>query len=159
MVFFNFPYRCSRASISLTLGVFLCLNGPPAHAQFRVCNQTLNLFNIAVGAEFNGEFRTEGWWTVPANNCASPIKEDLHDLKIRFVYVYAMSMAGEDMLKGDWDMCIKPEKFVYKKPPSGDWDCWVKGYQQVRFVEVDTGNAKAWTVFFREGNDGPTLQP
>jgi uncharacterized membrane protein len=131
----------------------------PAHAEFKVCNQTLNLLNLAIGAEIDQQFGTEGWWTVPANSCVSPIKEDLLNLRLKYVYVYAMSVTGEDVLRGDWAMCIKPGRFTYKKLPSADWDCWVKGYQQARFVEVDTGNARNWTVFIREtAGDSATVQ-
>lgn len=126
----------------------------PAHAEFRVCNQTLNLFNVAVGAEIDHVFSTEGWWTLPANSCVSPIKDDLQKLRLQYVYIYAMSITGEDVLHGDFDMCIKSEKFKYKKLPTG-WDCWVKGYQQVKFAEVDTGkNSRNWTVFIQESRDG-----
>lgn len=131
----------------------------PAHAEFRVCNQTLNLVNVAVGAQFGQAFRTEGWWTVPANACVSPIKDDLLGLRIRFVYLYPMGIEGQDLMKGDWEMCIRPDKFVFTKQAGESWDCWVKGYQTARFTEIDTGNSKNWTVFFRDSGGVTTLGP
>ena len=131
----------------------LLLGSTAAHAEFRVCNQTLNLFNIAVGHEQAGAFRIEGWWAVPANSCVSPIKEDLQELRLKYVYVHALSITGEDLLEGEWDMCIKPEKFVYVKQPGVDWNCWVSGYQMARFAEVNTGNAKSWTVMVQQPQD------
>jgi uncharacterized membrane protein len=147
--------------VALILLVTASLAAAPrlAHAEFRVCNQTLNLVNIAVGAEFEQVFKTEGWWTVPANSCVSPIKDDLQERKIRFVYVYLMGIEGQDLMKGDWDMCVRPEKFVFTKPPKEPWDCWVKGYQIARFTEIDTANSKNWTVFFREAAGVTTLAP
>lgn len=122
-----------------------------AHAEFKACNQTLNLYNIAIGYEANHVFQTEGWWTLPANGCVSVIKDDLALLKIRYVYVHALSVLGEDALSGEWDMCIGSHRFQIPKIQGEPWNCWARGYQQAKFKEIDTGNAKDWTIFIRDG--------
>jgi uncharacterized membrane protein len=127
-------------------------NGP-AHAEFRVCNQSLNLFNIAVGLPQQGVFKIEGWWTVPANSCVTPIKEDL---EAKYIYLHALSVTGEDLLQGERGMCIKPGKFTYVHAGGDSWDCWAKGYQLAKFAEIDTGDrAKSWTVFVKPPTGGP----
>jgi uncharacterized membrane protein len=136
------------AGLYLTIGLTLSGGGAPAYAEFRVCNQSLNLFNVAVGLPQQGVFKIEGWWTVPVNSCVTPIKEDLQS---QYIYVHALSVTGEDLLKGEWDMCIKPEKFIYVRKGKDDWDCWAKGYQKAKFAEVFTGEAAtSWTVFVQQ---------
>jgi uncharacterized membrane protein len=144
----------SRAVFGILLisGVTLADARTPAHAEFRVCNQTINLINIAVGLPRDGVFKIEGWWTVPANSCITPVKEDL---KSQYVYIHALAVTGEDLLKGEWDMCIKPEKFTYTRIGDEEWNCWAKGYQKAKFAEVDTGEmAKSWTVFIQQQRPG-----
>jgi uncharacterized membrane protein len=141
------------AGILLVSAGILAGSQTPAHAEFRVCNQSLNLINIAVGLPTDGAFKIEGWWTVPANSCITPVKEDLQS---KYIYVHALSVTGEDLLKGEWDMCIKPEKFTYIRKGEEDWDCWAKGYQKAKFAEVNTGlAAKSWTVFVKQPQGGP----
>src|SRR4051812_16727498 len=61
-----------------------------AAAELKVCNQTLNLYNVAIGTVGEGgSFTTEGWWTLSANDCVSPIKDKLTS---RYVYVFATSI-------------------------------------------------------------------
>ena len=124
--------------------------GAPAQAEFRVCNQTLNLFNISVGylveeaqvAEEEGWW-TEGWWTLAANSCTTPIKKELVS---KFYYLYGTDIYGEAAIVGATDMCVGAKQFEIR----GIEDCWVRGFEQVRFLEVDTRNAPSWTVFIRE---------
>jgi uncharacterized membrane protein len=128
---------------------------PAAHAELKVCNQTLSLYNIAVGY-FSGErFYTEGWWTLPANACVRPIKGDLDN---QFYYFFAMDLYGNDATKGDKPFCANVNKSFRVPTPIADLDrpaCWVRGYQQVNFQEIDTGgNATSWTVFVTQGGGG-----
>lgn len=127
-----------------------------ARAEFKVCNQTLNLYNVAIavkkpdltiGRDNTGVFYTEGWWTVPANACVQLVKEELTS---RYVYLYATNIYGDDSLSGGEKLCIGSKKFVIAHPPGVLWNCWVRGYQQAGFKEIDTGSARSWTVFIRE---------
>lgn len=141
------------AFCKLGLGAALMLlagMGTPARGEFRVCNQTLNLFNISVGylvegaqvAEEEGWW-TEGWWTLAANSCTSPIKKEL---KSKFYYLYGTDIYGEAAIVGETNLCVSAKQFVIR----GIEDCWVRGFEQVRFLEVDTRSAESWTVFIRE---------
>ena len=130
--------------------MLLAVMPAPALAEFRVCNQTLNLYNVAVGylveeaqvAETEGWW-TEGWWTLAANSCTSPIKEPLAS---KFFYLYGTDIYGEPAIVGTTEMCVAAKQFIIR----GLEDCWVRGFEQVWFLEVDTGNAPSWTVFIRE---------
>ena len=136
-------------TITIALSAATCFfDVDPAQAEFKVCNQTLNLYNLAIGVETAGEFHTEGWWTISANACVTLIKGTLNS---RFVYVFATNIYGDDALSGEWDMCIDSRKFYILRIKGEAWNCWLRGYQQVKFKEVDTGKSASWTVFIREG--------
>ncbi|MDT3381443.1 DUF1036 domain-containing protein [Labrys portucalensis] len=120
-----------------------------AEAAFRVCNQSVTLYNVAIGAEIDKKFATEGWWTLPGNTCVTPIKEDLADLKLRYVYIYATTATGDSAFEGNWDMCVDTKRFKIEKVQDQPWDCWVRGFVQAKFKEVDTGDTGSWTVFIR----------
>jgi uncharacterized membrane protein len=140
----------------------LAIIGQPrtALAEFRVCNQTLNLYNVAIGIEKPGTtvainndraFYTEGWWTLPANACVQLVKDDLIS---RYVYLYAVNINGDDSLSGSRKLCVGSKKFVIEHPPGELWNCWVRGYQEAGFKEIDTGGtARSWTVFIRENQN------
>jgi uncharacterized membrane protein len=115
----------------------------PASADFRVCNRTKYLLNIAVGYGAGQEFATEGWWSVTPNSCARPIKDQLAG---RYVYLYATDVDAADVLAGSVSMCISRRKFkIY-----GITDCWRRGLQAVNFEEIDTLSSPDWTVFLSD---------
>jgi len=123
------------------------LGAKPASAEFKVCNQTLSLYNVAVGTEKAGVFQTEGWWTLAANDCVTPIAEDLGS---RYVYVFAANIYGDDALTGGTTMCIDRRKhFVI----AGTDNCWLRGYEEAKFKEIDTHSANSWTAFIRENGN------
>jgi len=146
--------RCDRLGVGMGLGLALaCLIGVsrPARAEFKVCNQTIGLYNVAIGAEIDQRFHTEGWWALPANSCVIPLKEDLDQLKLRYVYVHVESVTGESAVEGNWDMCVDTKRFKIERIAGEPWNCWVRGFVQAKFLEVDTGEAKSWTIFVQQG--------
>jgi uncharacterized membrane protein len=140
----------SSRVLALSAGVLATLfAAPAARAEFKVCNQSVDVYNLAIGAEINQQFDTEGWWVMPANTCVVPIKEDLDQLQLRYVYVYARTVTGESAFQGGWDMCVDTKRFKIDRIAGEPWNCWVRGYEQVKFFEVDTGNTKSWTLYVR----------
>jgi uncharacterized membrane protein len=122
----------------------------PASAQFAVCNQTLDAVNLAVATETGGVFSTEGWWTIGANRCADVIKDELVS---RYIYVYATDVFGQPIIDGTVageNMCVGSKRFKIE----GIDSCWERGYQQVRFMEVDTREMVRWTLFLKEPAPG-----
>ena len=115
----------------------------PASAEFRVCNRTKYLLNIAIGYGAGPEFATEGWWSVTPNSCARPIKDTLAG---RYVYLYATDVDGADVLTGSVSMCIGRRKFKI----FGIADCWRRGLAAVNFAEIDTLSSPDWTVFLND---------
>ncbi len=132
--------RVLRASVALAL---LVASHAPARADFRVCNKTRSLINLAVGRNAGEDFSTEGWWTVTPGSCATPIRGPL---TARYVYLYATDIDGADVLKGTVSMCIDRGKFKV----FGIDNCWRRGLQAVTFAEIDTLDSSDWTTFLTE---------
>ena len=121
-----------------------------AAAQFAVCNQSYDVVNVAIGEEVEGTFQTQGWWTIGTNQCANVIREELRN---RFIYVFAMDVFGQSLLPGSVSMCVDE---IFPPPRGvivGIEDCWLNGYREALFFEVDTQEQARWTLFLtpREG--------
>ncbi len=114
-----------------------------SRAEFTVCNQTLDVVNLSVGQAVDDKIQTEGWWTIGANRCVDVIREELNS---RYIYVYATDVFGQSVLEGDADMCIGRKRFVIRDSEL----CWQRGFQKVRFLEVDTQDTVRWTLFIKQ---------
>lgn len=131
--------------------LLLILAEQPARAEFTVCNQTLDVVNLAVGrrvdmsAQTDPYVETEGWWTVGANQCVNVIRDELVN---RYIYVYAIDVFGQPLLNGVTPMCIGTRRFVIR----GDTNCWVEGHKSAPFFEVDTQEQARWTLFLSIGS-------
>lgn len=136
--------RSALPGLAAALGgaLILALTEPVA-AQFQVCNQSFDVFNLAIGKERDGIFVTEGWWTIGANRCVDVIKERLFS---RYVYVYATDVFGQPILEGDVEMCLGQKRFEIE----GIDSCWQRGHMAGSFMEVDTQAEPRWTLFLRE---------
>ena len=111
-----------------------------ARAEFTVCNQTLDVVNLAVGQEIDTAFQTDGWWTIGANQCVNVIREELTN---RYIYVYATDVFGHAILSGSTDMCIERRRFSIR----GIEECWQRGHIAARFYEIYTLEQILWTFF------------
>ena len=127
-------------------GAFLALAATTAaRAQFAVCNNSLDVVNVAIGMEDGQQFSTEGWWTIGSNQCSTVIRDELTK---RFIYVYAHDVFGQDVLNGTVDMCVDDRRFAIE----GTQDCWTRGYRKAPFLEVDTQAVSRWTLFLTPQN-------
>ena len=123
--------------------VCLLLASAPARADFRVCNTTRVMANLAVGHVVGDDYVTEGWWTVAPGDCATPIHDALTG---RFVYIYAVGVDSRELFPGAVSMCVDRVKFHVV----GVADCWRRGLMSVPFYEIDTGTASDWTTFLAD---------
>lgn len=131
---FRCPWFAALAAVTLLM------MAAPARAEFTVCNQTLDVVNLAVGQEIDRSFQTDGWWTVGANQCVDVIREELTN---RYIYVYATDVFGQAILSGSTEMCVEKRRFTIR----GIEDCWKLGHIAARFFEVDTLSQARWTFF------------
>ena len=127
----------------LWLAATLCLTlGKLAITQLMVCNQSLDVLNVALGFEETGEFQTEGWWSIGANRCSSVVRQSLTG---RYYYLYAEDVFGQPVLSGAVPACVDAKRFKI----SGTSGCWVRGLREAPFAEVDTQSQSRWTVFLK----------
>jgi uncharacterized membrane protein len=138
---------CGRLAFAALLGMALLpiLSTGRAHAEFTVCNQTLDVVNLAVGQKVGNADQTDGWWTIGANQCVNVIREELAN---RYIYIYATDVFGHAILTGSIEMCIERRRFSIR----GIDECWPRGHIAAKFLEVDTLEQVRWTFFLTESN-------
>ena len=122
-----------------SVGVFTT----PALADLRVCNQTSNQINIALGYRAERGWQSEGWWLAAANDCATVFQGDLN---ARFFYLFAVDDIGGGAWDGTIYLCTRDETFTI----FGVEDCLARGYERTGFFEVDTQNQVDWTLQLTE---------
>jgi uncharacterized membrane protein len=115
-----------------------------AHADLKLCNGTTSRIGIAIGYQdpkVTGEakFATEGWWNVGAGACETLIRGPVPS---RFLYVHAVDYDRSGEWTGAHIMCTADRTFAIKDVK----DCAKRGYKSTGFYEVDTGDAKEWTI-------------
>ncbi|WP_442920990.1 DUF1036 domain-containing protein [Mesorhizobium sp. Cs1299R1N3] len=132
----------NRLACSALFGaaLLIILSTDTAHAEFTVCNQTLDVVNLAVGQKVDNADQTDGWWTIGANQCVNVIREELTN---RYIYLYATDVFGHAILNGSTEMCVDRRRFSIR----GIEECWPRGHIAARFVEVDTLEQVRWTYF------------
>lgn len=140
----SYAARCAAAFAFAVLGG-IALGTGEAHAEFAVCNQSFDVVNVAIGRDVEGDFQTEGWWTIGTNQCANVIREELES---RYIYVYAQDVFGKPMLNGTTPMCIEGKRFTIR----GISSCWSRGHIKARFIEVDTEKTQRWSLFLAPPN-------
>ena len=114
-----------------------------AQADFRLCNTTTSRVSIALAYSDGNNWTTEGWWNLKPDLCETLLRGPL---AAQFYYVYGMDESGGEW-KGKVFMCTRDKEFRI----DGRQDCYVRGYDQTGFFEVDTGkDAKNWTVQLTE---------
>ncbi len=131
-------YRCGGGAGWLA-GLLFALPGA-AQANFQVCNQTLDVINVAIGTYDIDEWETTGWWTIGPNQCANVIEATL---KSRYIYVYARDVFNGSMVSGTTAMCVDSGEFRIR----GREDCLIRGHIAAKFEEVDTRRSERWTFF------------
>ncbi len=123
-----------------------------AYADLKLCNYTASRVGVAVGYKDKDGWVTEGWWNVLSNACETLFTGEL---KARFYYVHAVDYdrggewAGKDL------MCVGDKSFTIKGVDS----CAERGYKRTGFYEVDTGEAKEFTIRLTDpGDNGAKTQ-
>jgi uncharacterized membrane protein len=121
----------------------------PAQADLKLCNATTGRIGIAIGyqdpaaakAATTAETRwaTEGWWNIGAQACETLIRGPVPG---RFIYVHAVDYDRGGEWAGAHLMCTADRTFAIKDVK----DCAKRGYKSTGFYEVDTGDAKEWTI-------------
>ena len=111
-----------------------------ARAEFRLCNQSYDVLNVAFGESAGDRIATQGWWRVAPNQCAVLKREPLN---AGSYFVFAADVFGNEVLSGTTPLCVAPRRFEI----SSQENCLLRGFLDARYLEVDTGDRRDWTVF------------
>jgi uncharacterized membrane protein len=144
-----YKYTHSRRGAGLLIVAALVLfeAGEPAFAEFAVCNQTLDIANVAIAESSSGALKSSGWWVIAPNRCANVVEGVL---KSRYVYIHAVDGRGRALLDGKAEFCTDLKQFAIE----GQEKCWLRGFTSANFTEIDTKDAQSWTLFLGEPPNG-----
>lgn len=136
----------------LACAVVVALAGAaPALAGLEICNDTSATHPVAIGYKSGDQWISEGWWTIPADECRTLISADLAN---RYYYFMARlqdwGFAHEDIV-----FCVTPEVFTI----TGDENCEARGYETGRFAKIDTGKTARHHTHFLSGYVSPLNAP
>ena len=138
-----FPLGAIAAVLS---GVLLA---PSALADLKLCNTTSSRIGVAIGYQDPTGWTTEGWWNISAQTCETLYKGTLSS---RFYYIHAIDYDRGGEWAGKSFMCTTEKTFTIR----GVQDCPKRGYKRSGFFEVDTGEAKEWTIRLTDPEDAGT---
>ncbi len=119
----------------------------PAHADLKLCNSTESRVGVAIGYQDKEGWATEGWWNIASQTCETLLKGDVPS---RFIYVHAVDYDRGGEWVGANFMCTNDKSFAIR----GVQDCGNRGYKRTGFFEVDTGDAKEWTIRLTDPDEG-----
>lgn len=141
----DFASRAVAHGLALSAG--LLLSATVAHADLKLCNITSSRVGVAIGYQDKAGWATEGWWNIASQTCETLLKGALPS---RYVYVHAVDYDRGGEWGGKNEMCTNDKSFAIR----GVQDCEKRGYKRTGFFEVDTGEAKEWTIRLTDPGQG-----
>lgn len=138
--------RCRSAAVFPAL-VLVALPFAEARADLKLCNATSSRIGVALGYQSPDGWATEGWWNIPAQTCETIFKGKLPS---RFYYVHAVDYDRGGEWSGPSFMCTQDKVFTIE----GVQNCQQRGYKRTGFFEVDTGDARDWTIRMTDPGEG-----
>ena len=143
-----FHIRCHRPALSAVLGLAaLAVTVQPASADVKLCNSTSSRIGVSIGYQDPRGWATEGWWTISSQTCETLLKGTVPS---QFIYVHAVDYDRGGEWAGANFMCTDDKSFVIR----GVQDCSKRGFKRSGFFEVNTGDAKEWTVRLTDPEPG-----
>lgn len=117
-----------------------------ASADLKLCNATGSRVGVAIGYQDPKGWATEGWWNLSSQSCEVLLRGAVPS---RFIYVHAVDYERGGEWVGKNFMCTNDKMFAIR----GVEDCAKRGYKRTGFFEVDTGEAKEWTVRLTDSDE------
>ena len=144
-------HRCApRARLLVASAVFAAAGlaaAGPARADLKLCNTTGSRIGVAIGYQDTNGWTTEGWSNVASQTCETLFKGTLSS---RYWYVHAVDYDRGGEWTGKSQMCTTDKTFTIR----GVQDCARRGYKSNGFFEVDTLEAKDWTIRLTDPSEG-----
>jgi uncharacterized membrane protein len=140
-----------RAAALALLAAFLLVHGTvEAAADLKLCNASSSRVGVAIGYQDPKGWATEGWWNIHSQACETLLKGAVPS---RFIYVYAVDYDRGGEWSGTNFMCTHDKSFAIRDVK----ECQRRGYKRTGFFEVDTGEAKDWTIRLTDPEEGPAV--
>jgi uncharacterized membrane protein len=136
------------AALATTLLAMVAGSAGAARADLRICNTTQSRIGVALGFFDGQNWTTEGWWNLKPSSCETLLKGKLPQ---QFYYVHAVDYDRGGEWGGSVKMCVRDREFTI----NGNRNCLARGFDQVGFFEVDTGQQENWTVELRDPGQAP----
>ncbi len=133
------------------LAAALTLLATHALADLSFCNETSATVSIAIGYKDGDSWTSEGWWNPGPGDCVTPAPGSLQN---RYYY-YRIQSDVDDFPSENYTFCTASKAFTIV----GDENCETRGYQTDTFTELDTGEARAWTVSITASGSAPRPDP
>jgi uncharacterized membrane protein len=128
-------------------GLAALLLATSARADLKLCNTTASRIGVAIGYQDPSGWTTEGWWNIASQTCETLYKGTLSS---RFWYIHAIDYDRGGEWAGKSLMCTTDKTFTIR----GVQDCTRRGYKGTGFFEVDTQEAKDWTIRLTDPSEG-----
>lgn len=113
----------------------------------RLCNTTSSRVGVAIGYKDANGWATEGWWNIASHTCETLLRGNLI---ARYYYIHAIDYDRGGEWAGRAFMCTDDKVFTIR----GTEDCIKRGYKRTGFFEIDTGEARGWTVRLTDPSEG-----
>ena len=93
--------------LAVAFVVLSVLAAGPAHADFRLCNNTSSRVGVSVGYRDQQGWLTEGWWNVSARSCEAILKGPLAAAALAWLILgeaitQAQALGGLVIVAGIW---------------------------------------------------------
>ena len=136
---FSAPTTLKCAAWLLVAVIVTAFGAHEARADLKMCNASSSRVGVAIGYQDPKGWSTEGWWNIASQSCETLLKGAVPS---RFIYVYAVDYDRGGEWAGGNFMCTQDKSFAIRDVR----DCQRRGYRRTGFFEVDTGEAKDWTI-------------
>ena len=137
-----------RFLAALGLGAVAALAGAStARAEYRACNETSHILEVAVGTISQAAVISRGWFDVAPGACRVILRAPLEDELTLFAYARSSGLYGAEgpAFSGTTPFCIAEGEFLIE----GSGMCRRRGFGHARFASVDF-DAPEWTTWFSE---------
>jgi uncharacterized membrane protein len=142
----SLPWRLSLIPVLQACALLAGLTAQPAMADLKLCNSSASRIGVAIGYQDGDGWTTEGWWNIASQTCETLLKGTLSS---RFYYVHAVDYDRGGEWAGTNLMCTSDRSFTIR----GNRDCAKRSHSQSGFFEVDTNQAKDWTIRLTDPGD------
>ncbi|WP_194269261.1 DUF1036 domain-containing protein [Tritonibacter litoralis] len=103
----------------------------PAWAGFHLCNDTADDHHVAFTQKTDGAWVSQGWRSVPADDCVTLISQDLTS---RFYYLRLRDL-GVDLVPSSVKFCASDQDFR----GTGSTECHRQSLSSLDFARIDVG--------------------